>query len=91
VPRDADGGEGPGLELFHRLEEPRSARVRRWVVDHGLLDEVRFRNVIYPEAAADFAARGGSDTPALWDGERFFVGAELIIARLQAVLDLGRS
>jgi len=91
VPRDADGGEGPRLELFHRLEEPRSARVRRWVVDHGLLDEVRFRNVIYPEAAADFAGRGGNDTPALWDGERLFVGAELIIARLQAVLDLGRS
>ena len=39
------------LELFHRLDEPRSARVRRWVVDHGLLEVVRFRNVVYPEAA----------------------------------------
>ena len=60
-------------------------------MDHDLLEQVRFRNVLYPEAAADFAARGGSDTPALWDGERLFSGAELVIARLQAVLDLGRS
>jgi hypothetical protein len=79
------------LELFHRLDEPRSARVRRWVAEHALLDLVRFRNVVYPEAAADFAAHGGEDTPALWDGQRLYSGAELVIARLQAVLDLGRS
>jgi hypothetical protein len=88
VPADA---EPPRLELFHRLEEPRSARVRRWVVDHDLLEAVRFRNIVYPEAAADFAARGGQETPALWDGQRLFTGADLVIARLQAVLDLGRS
>jgi len=92
---DADDGNGAGpggeLELFHRLDEPRSARVRRWVSDHGLLEAVRFRNVVYPEAAAAFAARGGTETPALWDGERLFTGADLIIARLQAALDLGRS
>jgi hypothetical protein len=79
------------LELFHRLDEPRSARVRRWVVDQGLHEVVRFRNVVYPEAAADFEARGGTETPALWDGEQLFTGVELIIARLQAVLDIGRS
>ena len=85
------GAESSSLELFHRLDEARSARVRRWVVDHDLLPEVRFRYVVYPEAAADFAAHGGSETPALWDGERLFIGAELILARLQAVLDLGRA
>jgi hypothetical protein len=79
------------LELFHRLDEPRSARVRRWVVDRGLHEVVRFRNVVYPEAAADFEARSGTETPALWDGEQLFTGVELIIARLQAVLDIGRS
>ncbi|MGZ6135401.1 MAG: hypothetical protein ACXWK9_13180, partial [Myxococcaceae bacterium] len=88
VPADAEKSR---LELFHRLEEPRSARVRRWVVDHGLLGQVRFRNLLYPEAAADFAARGGSETPALWDGERLFSGPDLVIARLQAVLDVGRA
>ncbi len=90
MPPDADGGESR-LQLFHRLEEPGSARVRRWVVDHGVLEQVRFRNVLYPEAASDFAARGGSETPALWDGERLFIGPELVIARLEAVLDVGRS
>jgi hypothetical protein len=79
------------LELFHRLDEPRSARVRRWVAEHSLLETVRFRNVVYPEAAADFAGHGGRDTPALWDGEQLFTGADLVIARLQAMLDLGRS
>lgn len=88
MPSDA---EAPRLELFHRLEEPRSARVRRWVVDHGLLEAVRFRNVLYPEASADLSAHGGGDTPALWDGQRLFTGPDLVIARLQAVLDLGRS
>jgi len=91
VPADADERRSGLLELFHRLDEPRSARIRRWVAEHGLLDAVRFRNVVYPEASADFAARGGSETPALWDGERLFTGPELIIARLQATLDLGRS
>ena len=91
MPADADERRPGLLELFHRLDEPRSARVRRWVAEHGLLDAVRFRNVVYPEASADFAARGGSETPALWDGERLFTGPELIIARLQAALDLGRS
>lgn len=89
MPAAADGGKS--LELFHRLDERRSARVRRWVADHGLLEAVRFRNVVYPEASADFASRGGVDTPALWDGERLFTGADLVIARLQAVLDVGRS
>ena len=88
MPAAAEGGK---LELFHRLAEPRSARVRRWVAEHGLLEAVRFRHVVYPEAAADFANHGGSDTPALWDGEQLFTGAELVIARLQAALDLGRS
>jgi len=61
------------------------------VADHGLLAAVRFRIVVYPEAAADFASHGGADTPALWDGERLFTGPDLVIARLQAALDLGRS
>jgi hypothetical protein len=82
-------GERP--ELFHRLDEESSARVRRWTIDHGLTERVRFRNVIYPEASAAFRAHGGTSTPALWTGGQLFVGAELIIARLEALLDLGRS
>jgi hypothetical protein len=88
VPAAAESGS---LELFHRLDEPSSARVRRWVAEHALVELVRFRNVVFPEAARDFAGHGGTATPALWDGQRLFTGADLVIARLQAVLDLGRS
>jgi len=52
---------------------------------------VRFRNVVYPEARADFEAHGGTVTPALWSGGQLFSGAELVIARLEALLDVGRA
>ncbi len=68
-------------ELFHAISDPQSATVRRFVVDHGL--ELRFRNVTYDEVRADLTARGGGTTPALWDGERLFTGADEVIARLR--------
>jgi hypothetical protein len=83
--------EGEGPELFHRLDEEGSARVRRWVTEHGLTERVRFRNLLYPKARAAFEARGGSTTPALWTAGQLFTGTELVIARLEALLDVGRS
>lgn len=71
------------VELFHRIADPASARVRRFVADQGLVDEVRFRNLHYPEAEADFIARGGKSSPALWDGGRLVQGAEDVIAALR--------
>lgn len=79
------------FELFHAIADPGSARVRRYVVDHELTEAVRFRNVTYEEVQRDLAARGGSTTPALWDGERLISGAEAIIARLVAYSDVGRT
>ncbi len=79
------------FELFHAIADPGSARVRRHVTDHGLEGYVRFRNVLYPEVQADLAARGGGETPLLWDGERFVRGADAIIARLEAHRDVGRA
>lgn len=79
------------FELFHAVADPSSARVRRYVVEHELESVVRFRNVAYPEAAADLAARGGKDTPALWDGVRLYQGADAAIARLDAYRDVGRQ
>ena len=65
--------------------------MRRFVVEHTLEDRVRFRNVAFPEAESALREHGGQDTPALWDGKRLAQGAEAAIARLQAVLDIGRD
>ncbi len=83
---------GAKLELFHSIIGQGSARVRRYVSDSDMLRSVRFRNVIYPEVLADLTAHGGSadQLPALWDGERLYVGADAVIARLSAHRDVGR-
>jgi len=70
------------LELFHDIAQPESAAVRRFIVEHGHKERVSFRNVSYDEARADFIARGGTTTPALWDGEHLVVGEAAIVARL---------
>lgn len=79
------------LELFHRIADPPSAKVRRYIRDQALEEKVRMRNIEYPEALADFQARGATSVPALWDGERLYQGAEGVIARLSALVDIGRS
>lgn len=78
-----------GFQLFHQIADEGSARVRRFVVEHDLLEAVQFRNVFYDEPAKRLAELGGR-APALWDGERLFVGADAAIARLRAHLDVGR-
>lgn len=79
------------FELFHRIAEPPSAVARRYVTDHSLEEQVRFRNLTYEEVQQDFTARGGHTSPALWDGTRLFQGAEAVVARLQAFVNLGRA
>ncbi len=79
------------FELFHRIADPASAAVRRYISDRGLLSEVKLRNLHYPEVEQDFVARGGRSAPALWDGQRLVEGAEAIIARLAAHADVGRE
>jgi len=82
---------GRVLELFHRIADPPSAAARRYVVDYALEDRVHFRNVAFPEAEAAWRELGGHSTPALWDGEHLHQGAEAVVARLQAVVNLGRD
>jgi hypothetical protein len=82
---------GRVLELFHRIAESSSAAARRYVVDYALEDRVRLRNVAFPEAEAAWRELGGHSTPALWDGEHLHQGAEAVLARLQAVVNLGRD
>jgi hypothetical protein len=73
------------LELFHRLAEPDSAAARVLVRDLGLLEAVSFRNVAFASHAADLAAHGGGETPALWDGTRLHVGLAAVRAALAAL------
>jgi len=81
----------PVLELFHRIADPPSAAARRYVVDYALEDRVRLRNISFPEAETAWRELGGHTTPSLWDGEHLHQGAEAVVARLQAVVILGRD
>ena len=72
----------PAVELFHAIADADSARVRRFVVAHGLEAHVRFRNVTYEEVQNDLSARGGTRPPAVWADGRLWQGAEACLERL---------
>jgi hypothetical protein len=73
------------LELFHATNEESSAPVRKLIVERGILDRFRFRNVFYDEVQADFTARGGTKLPALWDGTKLIEGEEAVLAAIRAL------
>lgn len=66
--------------------------MRRYVVDHYLEDQVRFRNVAFEDAYQALLAYGGTGrVPALWDGSELHTGAEAVLARLQTLTNIGRA
>jgi hypothetical protein len=70
-------------ELFHATNDGgESARARKVMIDLGLEEKIRIRNVFYPEVIADLRAHGGEKTPALWDGRTLHEGADAVIAAL---------
>ena len=73
------------LILYHWLADPESARVRQWVVEHGLKSRIDFQN-IDTEAVDAFAALGGRRVPALWDGTCLHVGPDDIRLALGAII-----
>lgn len=73
------------IELFHATNDEHSAEARKLVVDRGLVDKIRFRNVFYAEVRADLDARGGSTTPAIWDGAQLIEGRTAVLAFLTAL------
>jgi hypothetical protein len=81
-PRISGGAVGGGFVLFHRLEDPASAAVRRSIVARGLKARIDFQNVDSEDGRALFAERGGGDLPAIWDGAQIRVGRAAIEAWL---------
>ncbi len=70
--------------LYHRIDDPDSAAVRRRVVELGLKSQVDFQNVD-TEGAESFAEHGGRRVPALWDGERLHEGRSAALAVLESL------
>jgi len=74
-------------ELFHAVDDGgESARARKAMVDLGLVEHVRIRNVFYPEVLADLRAHGGAHTPAIWEGSHLIEGADAVIAFLHTLV-----
>jgi len=70
--------------LYHRIDDPDSAAVRRRVVELGVKASVDFQNVDTDGAAA-FARLGGGRVPALWDGARLHEGKRAVLALLETL------
>jgi hypothetical protein len=73
-----------GVVLYHRIDDPGSAVVRRRVVELGLKPEVDFQNVDTDGAEA-WAGVHGKVLPALWDGARLHEGKGAVLAALETL------
>ena len=70
--------------LYHRIDDPESAAVRRRVVELGVKAQVDFQNVD-TEGAHAFTLHGGRRVPAIWDGERLHEGRVAALAVLETL------
>ncbi len=70
--------------LYHRIDDPDSAAVRRRVVELDLKSQIDFQNV-GTEGAEAFAQHGCRTVPALWDGERLHEGRVAALAVLETL------
>ncbi|HET9808866.1 MAG TPA: hypothetical protein VFQ66_04165 [Candidatus Limnocylindria bacterium] len=70
------------MVLYHRIDDPGSAVVRRRVVELGLKQQIDFQNVD-TDGAASWADVCGQVLPALWDGERLHEGQPAVLAALE--------
>jgi hypothetical protein len=73
-----------GVVLYHRIDDPGSAAVRRRVVELRLKGQVDFQNVETDGAEAWANARG-KVLPALWDGARLHEGLDAALAALETL------
>ena len=70
--------------LYHRIDDPDSAAVRRRIVELELKARIDFQNVDSDGAEA-FAAHGGRRVPALWDGTRLHEGKGAALAAIETL------
>ena len=70
--------------LYHRIDDPGSAAVRRRVVELEIKPQIDFQNVD-TEGAEAFAQHGGRNVPALWDGQRLHEGHAAVLAVLETL------
>jgi hypothetical protein len=82
--------DAPPYVLYHRLADPASAAIRAKIVSAGLKPLVDFQN-IESDGADEFAARGGREVPALWDGKRLHEGSHAIGLALGAIIASGEQ
>lgn len=75
----------PRFVLYHRVADPASAAIRRMIVENGLKPAIDFQNVD-TDAAEEFAARGGREVPALWDGARLHEGSDRVRLAIGAII-----
>jgi len=73
--------------LYHRIDDPDSAAVRRRVVELGLKPRVDFQNVD-TEGADAFAELGGRRVPALWDGVLLHEGRAAVLTQIDRLVDV---
>ena len=73
-----------GVVLYHRIDDPGSAAVRRRVVELGLKGQVDFQNV-ETDGAEAWANIRGKILPALWDGARLHEGTDAALAALETL------
>jgi hypothetical protein len=62
------------FQLFHRLGDPSSSRVRAHIVQLKLEGVVAFRNVAFDSHREAFERRHGRLLPAIWDGALLYEG-----------------
>lgn len=72
--------------LYHRIDDPGSAAVRRRVVELGLKPLVDFQNVD-GEGADGFAEHGGRRVPALWDGVLLHEGRAAVLTKIDRLAE----
>jgi len=72
--------------LYHRIDDPDSAAVRRRVVELGLKPRVDFQNVD-TEGADSFAEHGGRRVPALWDGVHLHEGRAAVLTQIDRLVN----